>query len=218
VLPPGVCQDRKPTCGGTDLREEIRNEFLRNSEELLLLAIGVDAQRKGLDRTIHAVAALPSEVRCKTRVVAVGESRTRQFERLAKRLSISDRVTLLPPRTDIPRFLYGADLLVHPAHSEAGGTVILEAMAHGLPVFVTDVCGYASCVMAAQSGYIMPSPFQQEHMNRSLLRLLTSHQLQALSANAQDFTRSTTLYHRSEHIATIIESQFDRRRHRVSST
>ncbi len=218
ILPPGICQDRNPTLSSDGTRSEIRKDLLRESEELLLLAVGADARRKGLDRTFHAVAALPSEVRSKTRLVAVGERRPLPFERLAKRLSIADRVTLLPPRTDIPRFLCGADLLVHPAHSEAGGTVILEAMAYGLPVFATDVCGYAPYVMAARSGYIIPAPFQQERMNHSLLRLLTSHQLQTLSDNARAFTRSNALHRRSEHIATIIESQIEGRRHRVSST
>ena len=207
VLPPGICQDRKPAHDATDIRTDIRNSFLRNSEELLLLAVGADAKRKGLDRTIHALSALPTEVRSKTRLVAVGERRTLPFERLARRLSVSDRITLLPPRTDIPRFFHGADLLVHPAHSEAGGTVLLESMAYGLPVLATDVCGYSKYVEASQSGFIIPSPFQQQYMNNSLHYLLTASQLQSLSHNARAFAHSTILHSRSEHIATIIESR-----------
>lgn len=218
LLPPGICQDRKPAHDSRGIRSEIRNTFLRESEEILLLAVGADAQLKGLDRTIYAVAALPTTMRCKTRLIAIGERRTQQFERLATRLSLSDRVTLLPPRSDIQGFFYGADLLVHPARSEAGGTVLLESMAYGLPVLATDVCGYADCVQAARGGFILPSPFEQEHMNRSLHRLLTTPQLSTLADNAREFTRSASLYDRSQHIVTIIETRADCNRRRVSST
>jgi hypothetical protein len=42
-----------------------------------------------------------------------------------------------------PRFLLGADLLIHPAYNENTGTVLLEALVAGLPVLTTAVCGYA---------------------------------------------------------------------------
>ena len=50
---------------------------------------------------------------------------------------------ILQGRDDIPRFLLGADLLVHPAYNENTGTVLLEAVVAGLPVPTTAVCGYA---------------------------------------------------------------------------
>ena len=52
--------------------------------------------------------------------------------------------------------------MVHPAHNENTGTVLLEAIAAGLPVLATDVCGYADHITAAEAGTVLDSPFDQE--------------------------------------------------------
>ena len=66
--------------------------------------------------------------------------------------------------------MLGADLLVHPALAEAAGIVLLEAVVAGLPVVVTDVCGYAHHVKAARAGIVLPSPFSQEQLDRAVMR------------------------------------------------
>ena len=60
-------------------------------------------------------------------------------------------------RSDVPRFLLGADLLIHPAYHENTGTALLEALVAGLPVLVTDVCGYAHYIAEADAGRVLPS-------------------------------------------------------------
>lgn len=54
-----------------------------------------------------------------------------------KAQGLSEQV--LKGRSDIPRFLLGADLLIHPAYNENTGTVLLEALVAGLPVLVSAV-------------------------------------------------------------------------------
>ena len=63
------------------------------------------------------------------------------FKRLAKKLDLTHQVQFLGGRDDIPRFLFAADLLVHPAYNENTGTVLLEALVAGLPVVTTPTCG-----------------------------------------------------------------------------
>ena len=217
-LPPGICRDRLPTEEHDRVRSMVRKELLRESEQFLLLAVGSDAQRKGLDRTLRAVAALPQSVRLLTRVVAVGETRRGTFKRLSKRLSVSDRITLLSPSSEIPRYFCGADLLVHPAYSEAGGNVLLESMVFGVPVLATDVCGYAELVKTAQGGVIVPSPFDQEDMNLSLKQLLTTPQLATLAKNALSYGRTAPLMDRSRRAAKLIEARGELNRAHVSSS
>ncbi|WP_163066577.1 glycosyltransferase, partial [Acinetobacter baumannii] len=69
---------------------------------------------------------------------------------------LNDQVQILKGRSDIPRFLLGADLLIHPAYNENTGTVLLEALVSGLPVLVTDVCGYAHYIAEADAGRVLP--------------------------------------------------------------
>ena len=75
-------------------------------------------------------------------------------------------VEFLKGRSDIPRFLLGADLLIHPAYNENTGTVLLEALVAGLPVLVTDVCGYAHYITDANCGRVVPSPSSSRRSTR----------------------------------------------------
>ena len=43
-------------------------------------------------------------------------------------------------------------------------------MVAGLPVVVTDVCGYAHHVKAARAGFVLPAPFSQEQLDRAVMR------------------------------------------------
>ena len=217
LLPPGICRDRRPLADSTAGREELRHRFLRTRNDLLLLMVGVGWRGKGLDRALRALSALPSELRGKTTMVAVGERRTKPFARLAASLGVADYVSLLPPCMDIQRFFLAADLLVHPAYSDNTGGVILESMAHGLPVLTTDVCGYAEHVRLANAGMVVPSPFKQECMNRFLVDMLDSPQREAYSCNALAYTTTLDLYSRSEKVATIIEEKAGRNRRAVPS-
>jgi hypothetical protein len=70
-------------------------------------------------------------------------------------------VRILKGRDDIPRFLLGADLLIHPAYNENTGTVLLEAVVAGLPVLTTAACGYAHYIEEAGAGRVVPLPFDQ---------------------------------------------------------
>jgi UDP-glucose:(heptosyl)LPS alpha-1,3-glucosyltransferase len=68
-------------------------------------------------------------------------------------------------RSDIPRFLLGADLLLHPAYNENTGTVLLEAVVAGLPVLTTAVCGYAHYIGDADAGVVVSEPFEQARLD-----------------------------------------------------
>ncbi len=121
---------------------------------------------------------------------------------------------ILSGREDIPHFLLGADVLIHPAYNENTGTVFLEAMASGLPVLVTDVCGYACYIEQAQAGVLIHSPFEQQHLNAALLNMLTNKQAQQQwQQNALNFTASADIYSMPEHAADLIEHQALQNKH-----
>jgi glycosyltransferase involved in cell wall biosynthesis len=56
---------------------------------------------------------------------------------------LTDRIHFLGFRTDVPRILAAADLMVHPARYEAYGLGVHEALCRGLPVLVTATAGVA---------------------------------------------------------------------------
>ena len=114
-------------------------------------------------------------------------------------------VEFLKGRSDIPRFLLGADLLIHPAYNENTGTVLLEALVAGLPVLVTDVCGYAHYITDANCGRVVPSPFEQQALDQMLAQMLADDaQRSAWSRNALAFAETADLYSMPQKAADVI--------------
>lgn len=176
LLPPGIAADRKLPCNPEALRDSLRQELKIGPDEFLLLMVGSGFRTKGLDRALRAVAALPEELRQKLHFLVIGNDKTRPYLSLARKLGISNRLTLSKGRDDIPRVLQGADLLIHPAYKENTGMVILEAVVAGLPVLVTDTCGFARHVSASGAGRVIQSPFSQRELDITLKEMLTSEE------------------------------------------
>ncbi|MGL4315191.1 MAG: glycosyltransferase family 4 protein [Pseudomonas sp.] len=205
LLPPGIAADRRAPANAAEIRAEFRREFRLSDDELLLVQIGSGFKTKGLDRSLKALAALPRELKQRSRLIAIGQDDPRSFQLQAKALGVSDQVQILKGRSDIPRFLLGADLLIHPAYNENTGTVLLEALVSGLPVLVSDVCGYAHYIAEADAGRVVPSPFQQERLNAMLAEMLSDAEARAKwSANGLAFADTADLYSMPQHAADVI--------------
>ena len=208
LLPPGVSADR---CRGADaqtLRCDFRREFEVDEDELVLLLIGSGFITKGLDRALHAVAALPSALRKRARLFVIGQDNPRQFLGLAAELGIEDQLRIFSGRDDIPRFLQGADIMLHPAYVESGGIVLIEAIIAGLPVIATDVCGYAPYIEQADAGVLIGSPFSQEALNRTLAGVMEdAGQRSRWSENGVRFGRTADIYRQTEHALAVIEAR-----------
>jgi UDP-glucose:(heptosyl)LPS alpha-1,3-glucosyltransferase len=128
------------------------------------------------------------------------------FQRLARRLGVAERFTILPGRDDIPRFLQGADLLLHPARYENTGAVLIEAVVAGLPVLVTDVCGYAEHVAASGCGRTLPDPFSQREFDAALAAALTGAERSAWRAAGIAYGQDHDLWHLHARAADAIEA------------
>lgn len=204
MLPPGIDFSRMAGDDAPQLRADLRREFQIADDEQLILCIGSGFRTKGLDRSILALASLPDALRSKTRMIAIGSDNGEPFIRLARQQGVVDRFQVLRGRDDIPRFLQGGDLLLHPAYYENSGMVILEAIIAGLPSLVTDVCGYAYYVQEADAGMVVPEPFSQAMLNRRLVDMLTSERRTDWRENGIRYGRSHDLYSMTEHAADLI--------------
>ncbi len=206
MLPATLDLDRKPVADRSGIRGRVRHELDVASSDTLLLFVGSGFKTKGLDRALIALAHLPSGLKAQTRLVVVGQDQARPYLRLAQKLGVADRVQFLGGRTDIPDLLAAGDLLIHPAYMENTGTILLEAIAAGLPVIATDVCGYADHIVKAVAGKVLASPFDQEELNHKLAAALLSAERTAWSQNGQRYGADPRLYHMPASAVDAIES------------
>jgi UDP-glucose:(heptosyl)LPS alpha-1,3-glucosyltransferase len=171
MLPPGIARDRRRPEDAEQRRERARSALGVEAGELLFLFVGSDYRRKGLDRAIVGLAQLlarRSDVRA--RLLVVGQDRPGRCRRLARRQGVAEQVMFLGGRDDVADLMLACDALVHPALAEAAGIVLLEALVAGLPVIVTDVCGYARHIRDARAGVVLPSPFGQDALTDAMDR------------------------------------------------
>lgn len=212
LLPPGINRERLVTENAAQERKEIRDEFTVNSDELMLLAVGSRFRTKGIDRVIQAMAALPDVMIQRSKLVVVGHGKAAPLQRMAARLGLADRVIFTGTREDVNRFYRAADYLVHAPRSENTGTVLIEAMLCGLPVLVTENCGFARHVAAADAGITIPEPFEQKQLNSSLLEFLQSGSRDDWMANGPNYCENTDLYSLIERAADVIIERAERNR------
>lgn len=204
-MPPNVPRDRIAGPDAPEIRRAFRQSLGLKEDDRFLLQLGSDFRRKGLDRSIRALAALPEPLRARTWLYVVGDSPQRPFARLARQLGVADRVVFLGPRDDVPRLLVAADLLVHPAYQEAAGIVLLEALASGLPVVVSGICGYACYVEQARAGWVLPGPFEQALFQRTVQAALERSDLAEVGHRGIDFARRADQHGMVEAAVEIIE-------------
>ena len=211
LLPPGIARDRVATSDRTQVRQLLRTEFGIADKEVLLLMVGSGFITKGLDRSLAALASLPGRLLQNTRLIVIGQDAPRAFLRLATRLGVDDRLVILSGREDVPRFLMAADLLLHPAYTENSGTVLVEAIVAGLPVLATDVCGYAHHVKEADSGKLIPAPFQQESFNALLQEMIISPERKVWSANGIAYAKVADIFNMHELAVDLITANMESR-------
>lgn len=208
LLPPGIAQDRRRPADAGAIRAAFRQEFGLAEQDRLLVQIGSGFKTKGTDRTLKALAALPEALRKRTRLFVIGQDDPKVFQLQARALGLGEQVSFMKGRPDIPRFLLGADVLIHPAYNENTGTVLLEALVAGLPVLVSAVCGYAHYIAEAGSGLVLDEPFEQAQLNRYLAQMLQDDAArERWAAQGLAFAEHADLYSMPEHAADLILSE-----------
>lgn len=205
MLPPGISKDRIAPDNAAEIRAAFRQEFKLDEQDRLILMVGSGFKIKGVDRALLGLVALPEALRRRTRLFVIGQDNPSKFIALADKLRLSDQVTFFAGRDDIPRFLLGADLLIHPAYHENTGTVLLEAVVAGLPVLTTAACGYAKYIEHAQAGRVLPLPFEQKFLNHELQDMLTSEQRGIWKQNGIRYAQQADIYGLAERAGELIE-------------
>ena len=134
-------------------RARAQEAAARNRGEIVLAFVGSGFARKGLDSVLAAMACS----RLRLKLLVVGDDRELpRYAALAGALKIGERVTFAGGVEDVRPHYAAADALVLPTLYDPFPNVVLEAMAMGLPVIVSDQCGAAELVKHGESGWIVP--------------------------------------------------------------
>ena len=203
IIPPGM----NPECKRPDNAEELRAAFRKklglSEDRLVLLCVGANLKLKGADRVIRAVGAMPKILREKITLLLVGKENS-ELKKLSQNIPVEIRFEGVSDH--VLDYYLAADLMVHPARSEATGTVLIEALSCGLPVICTGLCGFSTYVQEAGAGHVLYGEFQQDELNAAMESLLADRDnLKYLSREALDYTQHTNLTGRASAVVDLLE-------------
>lgn len=190
LLPPSIPLEKFADKNREHCRAYLREQFGLPQDANVVLTVGSAFVRKGVDRAIDAIAALPEDLKRNTWLLAIGEYESNSnMQAYCEKRGVAHRCIQAGGRSDVADLMVGADVFAHPARSELAGIVLIEAMTAGLPVLVTDVCGYAARIAEAEAGLVLPSPYGQQDMNKALVMMLQENKQVTWRASGQAYVR-----------------------------
>lgn len=157
-------------------------------EGICLLFVANDYRKKGLHALLDALAQLPSHI-----VLAVvgNAGQISLFREQVETLKLGTRVFFLGQLKEVGPAYEAADCLVHPTLEDTFAMVVLEAMAHGLPVLVSGpkYCGISGLLTQGVNALILDNPRDATALAGLLLEMLSQPAYVAqLAQGATDFS------------------------------
>jgi UDP-glucose:(heptosyl)LPS alpha-1,3-glucosyltransferase len=151
-------------------RHEWRQTWGVEPAETVALFAALNYRLKGLEPLLCALARLRAHTNL--RLLVAGGAKTGEFERLARKLGIGDRVRFVGYCSDMRNCYFAADFFVHPTFYDPCSHVVLEAMACGLPVITTRYNGASEVMHPPREGLIVDDPHDHGHLAWCLAQML----------------------------------------------
>lgn len=123
----------------------------------LILFVANDYARKGLDTLLAALSLLADAAHL---AVVGDEGQKERFQHAVRARGLNERVHFLGSLSNLSPAYFAADVLAHPTREDSYGMVVLEAMAHRLPVIVSNgaYCGISLDLTDHVNAYLLKDP------------------------------------------------------------
>ncbi len=120
----------------------------------VILYVGRIHKSKGLEYLVRSVKNLD----CQVFLVGKDFEFTNELKRIAESLRISDKIIFTGPvsEEELVASYFASDMFALPSEHEGFGIVVIEAMAAGLPVVVSDRGSLPYLVENGKNGFIVP--------------------------------------------------------------
>lgn len=159
----------------------------RPARPFTIICVARLIERKGQHHLLQAFAQLRAACAEPVRLIFVGTGDAEpQLRALANRLQLGETVHFkgFVPREQMPLVYRDADVFALPSEQEGMSIALLEAMASGLPVIVTETGGTAELVTQGQNGEIVPWA-DVSGLTGALQRMMDSNERQRMGQESR---------------------------------
>ena len=174
VIPNGCDPTKFENLSKRDLRDKLKIK----EDKKIMIFVGRLHPIKGLHYLIEAMRIIHQKYP-KSRLLIVGDGEDRNnLENLVKKLNLNKYVSFIGmvPNETVPEYMVASDVFVLPSLSEGFPTVILEAMASGIPIVATKVRGVPEIIKDGENGFLV-EPRNSEEIAEKVLLLLNKDEL-----------------------------------------
>jgi len=190
VLTPGVTIPIRNSLEATaTAKQTARQQLGLTSEQHWVLMVGHNFTKKGLHALMQALCLLPEELS----LAVVGEnSHIPVWASKARQWGLQDRVVFLGKQTQMEQVYMACDLLVHATLEDVFPIVVMEAMAHGLPVVVSPApyCLSSELLTPDVNAVILKDPHDAQALASQVWRIHQDNAFAAqLAANALEYVQ-----------------------------
>jgi glycosyltransferase involved in cell wall biosynthesis len=175
-------------------REAARKILEVPSDGQYVLLVANDYARKGLPTLLKAMQGL-SDVQL---LVVGNPQQIERFKTMATALDIRSKVHFLGSLHDMRPAYFAANVLAHPTLEDSFAMVVLEAMAHSLPVVVSGPahCGISAQLSDGVNALLLDAPKDADALQQALQIVLENTAVAAkLSQSGMDFAQVHTWQH-----------------------
>jgi len=172
-------------------RETERKRLGIGKDDLVILFVGTEFKRKGLDALLRGFALIARpDMRL---LIAGGGEKKRRYYRLVKKLGIEHNVLFLGLIEDMEKVYAVSDIYILPTLSEPAGMAPLEAMAAGIPTIISS-SKYAGSAEQIKDGeaLILENPDKPQDIADALSRLMDKGLRIDLGAKGREIAKRMT--------------------------
>ena len=181
VITPGIVLPNLPISEAG--KQTARQQLGLPQAQPCILFVGNDFRKKGLSALIDSLRVLPGQVV----LAVVGHSaQLPGFRQQVQAAGLGARVFFLGALDDVGPAYRAADCLAHPTLEDTFAMVVLEAMAHRLPVVVSGAkyCGIAGLLEQGVNALLLNEPRDVVALSDGLRRVLGDEALKTKLAQA----------------------------------
>lgn len=171
VVPNGFDPEQCSPERSSELRDEVRGPLGLDPAQRALVFVANEYHRKGLGVLLRAMAD-PAMADPGLRLILAGRMDPAAYRVEMDRLGLADQVQWIGSVDDVARCYAAGDLFVLPTRYEAFGSVIVEALACGLPVVTTECAGASVVVHPDRNGLLLSDPGDVAQLATLLARAL----------------------------------------------
>jgi UDP-glucose:(heptosyl)LPS alpha-1,3-glucosyltransferase len=170
-------------------RRSVSRQSMKLDEcDFVVLLIGNDWKKKGLDQLLRALAIIEIPIQ----LLVVGKDDPGLYRSALRQLRLEDRVRFLAPSADVLSFYAVADAYVAPSLEDAFGLPILEAMACGLPVIASVQAGASENIIDGTTGYLLRDPMNHVELAELIQRIVVDRSTaQKIGAAAAKYVQAS---------------------------